>query len=428
MLSPTYNEVSCRVATVLLFLTSGAVAQEAVPEASPQAAAVVRIGLPDAQARAVLASKAKELAALNLKAAKEHRQAVQADYFPKISSTFLNLQFNKFMGYQISVFSRSRGLPLLTEDSTTVAVTVTQPVTPLFQVHEAVRIDRADEHIARARIDAAAAQVTAAVERTYFGLLIAQAQQRAAQIKLRMLERPKPMTSVSAIAQPAPAPVQAELVTAAKALETASGQVAELTQSLDALMGLPDGTQLDLTPPPSIVEKVSTGDPPARAVDTNPEVVEAQQTLEQARAAAKLAKLDYMPVVAGTWGFIYTNATPLLPRDFSYVGFVASWNVFDFGKREHTLSERNTQVNMAETNLALVRAKVAAGIQKTSLDLQRSRRIVELTRLYQGNAARYRTVSLEDQAAQAQAELEMLQAELDYRLAFAEAQRALGVE
>jgi outer membrane protein TolC len=211
---------------------------------------------------------------------------------------------------------------------------------------------------------------------------------------------------------------------------TANSQVTELTQSLNTLMGLPLDTQLELADPPPVIEPISSGQPTQQAIDKNPEVVEAQETLVKARAASHLSKLDYMPDVAGLWGYSYQTVIPALPRDFSFVGFMATWNVFDFGKRERTMSERSTQVKMAETNLALVRAKMAASTQKASLDVQRTRRILELTRrvasIYRAMPADYQTASLEMTATRAEAEGEMFQAELDYRLACAELKQALG--
>ena len=65
------------------------------------AAAQTHMNLPDAQARAAAASKTKELAKLNIKAAKYHKQQVQADYFPKISSEVINLHFNKVLGKEL---------------------------------------------------------------------------------------------------------------------------------------------------------------------------------------------------------------------------------------------------------------------------------------------------------------------------------------
>ena len=44
------------------------------------------------------AAKATDLARLSVDAARYHREAAQADYFPKVDSTFWNFHFNKFMG------------------------------------------------------------------------------------------------------------------------------------------------------------------------------------------------------------------------------------------------------------------------------------------------------------------------------------------
>ncbi len=57
---------------------------------------------------------------------------------------------------------------------------------------------------------------------------------------------------------------------------------------------------------------------------------------------------------------------------------MASYNVFDFGKREHTIKERNAQVSMAETALELTKAKVAAAVKTSYFEMDRSRQLSEL--------------------------------------------------
>ncbi len=386
----------------------------------------VPIDLPGAQARAAVAGKVAELARLSVTAARYHRQAAQADYFPKIGATFTNLHFNKFMGQEIQFARRNAQLPLLNKDQTLFAVTVMQPVTPLFKVREVVRIARADEGIAQAKADAAAAQVAANVERTYLSLLVAQRQLMAAEIKVKLMASPVQRVNLASTLTP----TSEHLLEADKAVITAGSQVTELTESLNRLMGLPMDTQLELADPPPLIEPISGGLPAQQAIDKNPEVVEAQETLVKARAAARLSKLDYVPDVAGLWGYSIQTVIPALPRDFSFVGFMATWNVFDFGKRERTMSERSTQVRMAEINLGLVRAKVSASTQKASLDVQRTRRILELTRrvaaMYRAMPDDYQAANLEARASRAEAEGEMFQAELDYRLACAEFKRVAG--
>jgi hypothetical protein len=106
-----------------------------------ESANVRRITLEEAQALAGAAS-APSLAQLGIDAARYHREAVQADYFPKISSTFANLHFNKFMGERIELLRRTRELPLAGKDQTIAAFTPMQPITPLLKVREAVQIVR----------------------------------------------------------------------------------------------------------------------------------------------------------------------------------------------------------------------------------------------------------------------------------------------
>jgi outer membrane protein TolC len=398
---------------------------------APAAGRPLLLTLQDAQARAVVASKASELARLNVTAARYHRQAAQADYFPKIGSTFANLHFNKFMGQEITVLNRSRGVPLIDKDQSLFAVTVTQPVTPLLQVRQLVRIARADERIAQAKAEAATAAIQSSVQNAYFALLIAQRQKVVAETKVKTMDRQIRLASMAAPTLTGSlAQRDVGLAEAAKALLTASSRVADLSSSLNALIGTPMETPLELAAPLPLEEVDLNGRALAPDIERNPEVVEARESVEKARAATSLAKFNYMPEVAGFWGYSFQNGIPLLPRDFSFVGFMASWNVFDFGRRENTIGERTTQLRMAKANLELVRAKVAAGAKKASLDMQRTRRILQLTRkvasLYQAAPAAFLDGDLEAQAARAQAEAEMFQADLDFRLAYADLQRMVN--
>ncbi len=396
----------------------------------------VRITLEEAQAKAV-AGKVAELAWLNVDAARYHRQAAQADYFPKIGATFANVHFNKFMGSTFQLFPRgiifptlARAVPLLNKDQTVVAVTVAQPVTPLFKVHQAVNIARADERTAKAKAAAATAQVVMNVEKAYFELLIAQRRQTEAEANVEIAERQAQIASAPGTPLGGMAERQAALLKSHKELLTANTRVTELTNSLAALIGLAPDTRLELAAPPPVAETISSAQAARQAIASNPEIVEAEQTLVKARAAHRLSKLEYVPDVAILGGYVYQTAIPALPNDFSFIGVVATFNLFDFGKRERTIKERRTQVHMAEANLELVRAKVAAGAQKTITDVDRTRRILELTRqvasLSRAAMARDQASDPDARAALAKAEAEMFQADLDYRTAYAQLKQAAG--
>jgi outer membrane protein TolC len=403
----------------------------------------LRITLEEAQARAAT-SLALVAASAGVSAAHWRHKAAQSDYFPKVGAYLVNIHYNKFMGDTIQLFRRgiifptvTRAVPLFDKDQTFVGPTVTQPLTPLFKVHEAVRIAKADERIARAKANAASVQLTADVERAYFELLIAQRRQAEAEANVEMAERKLQIASVSA-APPTGldglTEREAALLEAKKALLAASDKVTELTNSLTDLTGLPEDARLELVPPPPVViEADSSSQQPQKprpVIAYNPEVVEAEEAVVKAKAAGRLAKLEYVPDAVITGGYMFQTGIPALPDDFSWIGVIATWTIFDFGKRERTIKERGAQVTMAKANLESVRAKAAAVAQKTVMDFDRTRRVLELTRkivsMQRAMTPRDRDPGPEAKAALAKAEAEMFQAELDYRATCAQMKVVIG--
>jgi outer membrane protein TolC len=272
-------------------------------------------------------------------------------------------------------------------------------------------------------------QVAANVERNYFELLIAQRQQKAAEAKVNTSQSAMQIATTGTTQLSAITERQIAFLEASKNLATISSQVTELTHSLNLLIGFEPDTELELLEPEPATDNVSQQDATQQAQATSLEIVEAEQTVVKAKAAATLSKLDYVPDVAVIGGYAYERVIPILPRDFSFIGFMASLTLFDFGKRENTVSARNTEVALAKSNVDLVKAKVAANARKAYLDLQRTRKIRDLTRQivsnYQTTLISYPKSAQETDAARAQAEAEMFQAELDYRLACYELKRVM---
>jgi outer membrane protein TolC len=378
------------------------------------------------------------LAQLQVEAAKQHRLGAQADYFPKIGTTFTNFHFNKFMGQVIPIVHpvqgiiTTAGLPLAGKDQTFVAVTVAQPLTPLFKLHEVVNIARADERIARAKAGMSVSETAQNTEKNYYEVLIAQRQLAAAQASARQME------SQSLIASNSGLPVELmslkhkeKLSAIERTTEISASRVRELTASLNDLLGWPPDTELELVPPDPQFEEISLQQVTDQAMVANAEVVEAEQTVAKARAGVKLSKLDYIPDFAAIGGYAYNaNALPLLPGDFSFVGVMGSYNLFDFGKREHTAKERSTQLAMAETGLQLTKAKVAASVKKSYYELERSRHLSELARRLssttQVEGISFQNDNWEVTASKAKIEAEMFQADLDYYQALAHLKILMG--
>jgi len=378
------------------------------------------------------------LSQLSIEAAKQHRLGVQADYFPKLGATFANLHYSEFLGQVLAVRRPIAGslvqvpVALLSQNQTIAAITFTQPITPLFMVNQAVRIARADERIAMAK---AGVSVTkndrdTEIEEVYFRLLIAQRQLTSAELKLRSPED-RPLYAAATIELVRASGQEPEVVEAKKALVTASANVRELTASLNRMMGWPGETELELVPPDPLVESISLEEVADKSAATNPDVIEAEQTVVKARAASAISKLEYVPAVAAVGGYLFQNALPLVPSNFGYGGVMVSYNLFDFGKRERAVKEARAQLGMAEIALQMTKFKVAANVKKSYFELERSRQLSQLAQKMGSSVGWLMNVSstsesIEVKAARAKVQVEMLEADLAHRQAFARLKALMG--
>ena len=402
-------------------------------------AGVRRITLEEAQEAAAAANNPMvRLGQLSVEVAREHRLGVQGLYFPNVGTQFANLHLNKETGQVLSVQRPLPGMPpveiavnIFAKNQTIFNVAAVQPVTPLFSVYQLVKIARADENIAKAKAGLPVAEVAAKVEKNYFDLLVAQRELTSAEADSKKIQTKWLMASNSGT--PITSPEQeTEMLGAEKAVMLSTSKVQELTASLNGLVGLPDGTTLELVPPAPLVEDTSLIEATEKATAANPEVIEAEQTAIKAHAGLTLTKLQYVPTVAITGGYANQNAvsTLVLPKDFSYIGVVATYTLFDGFKREHGVKEVKAQSEMADIAVQLTKAKVAAGVKSSYFELDRSRQLYQLARRMVSSAgvlnASYKSDNPEVESAQAKMEADMFRAELEYRQAYAKLKSLTG--
>jgi hypothetical protein len=313
---------------------------------------------------------------------------------------------------------------ILNKDFTIAALSFVQPVTPLLEVRQAVRIARADERIAMAKAGASISKNArdADVERAYFELLIAQRQLTSAAWKLKSGAIPPLYASATAkpiaLLEQEPATIEAR-----KAAVAAAARVKELTAFLNRIMGWAEDAELELAIPDPLIENISLQEIADKSTAVSPALVEAEQTVVKARAAFSLSRLAYIPTVAAFSGYQFQNLLPAVKSNFGYGGVVASYTLFDFGKREHTIKEARARFEMAQAALQLTKAKLASDVKQSHSELERSRQ-VSLVAQKMGSSTAFlmkastNSETLEVKAARADVELEMIEADFAHRQAF----------
>jgi hypothetical protein len=390
---------------------------------------VRRVTLKEAQQLAQTASDPlKRLGELQVEAARQHRLGVRSMYFPSVATQFVNLHLSAQPG-ELLAFQRplTGGLinvpvQVFFQDQTLVNVVATQPITQLLAVRQLAKIARADENIARAKAGMPVEAVTRQVEKNYFALLVAQRELAAATADARKA-RTAWVTVGDAPALGSSAQ-QVDALRADTATALIAGKVATLTASLNALLDLSSDGRLELVPPAPLFENLTLTDALAQA-QTAPslEVIEAEQTAAKAHAAAKIAKLEYVPGVAVLGGYLHQDAlaTTVLPESFGYIGVLATFTIFDGLKREHAVKEAAANEEAADLGVRLAKEKAAAAVKSAYFDLERSRDAYYLARrtLTTREGLSFVSNRSDAESGRARAEAEVFRAEIAYRDAYA---------
>jgi outer membrane protein TolC len=401
---------------------------------------VRRVTLEEAKAQAASANNPLvRLGQLQVEIAKQHRLGVQSQYFPSVGTTLLNNHLNKQTGQVLAVRRPIAGgtlsvpINIFAKNETLFDLNAVQPVTPLFAIHQLVKIARADENIAKSKAGMPVAEVANRVEKNYFDLLVAERELISAEAETKKIQA-RWLTASSLGAPRISAEQEADMIAAEKTIALPAAKVQELTASLIGMLGLPEGTRLELVPPEPLVEDLSLNEVADKAAAANPEVVEAEQTAVKAHSGLKLSKMAYFPTVAIIGGYANQNlvSDAVLPRDFSYIGVMGTWTLFDFGKREHGVKEVKAQTEAADLAVQLTKAKVAAGVKSSYLELERSRKLSQLTRRMMSATqvveANYKSDDPEVESARAKMEADMFRAELEYRQAYAKLKALMGAK
>jgi outer membrane protein TolC len=404
---------------------------------TPSSDGVYRLTLDEArQAAGAASSPLVHLGQLQVEAAKQHRLGVQGNYFPNLSTSFVDLHFNKHPGDVLTLQGplgnqHQVAVNIINKDQNAVNVMAVQPITPLMAIYQLVKIARADENIARAKAGMPVTEAASKVEKNFFDLLVAQRELASSKADARKIQA-KWMTASNSTPI-VPAEQETDMINAEKAVVGRTSKVKELTASLNEMLGLPEGTRLELVPPDPLVENISQTEATDKAMVANAEVVEAQQTAIKAHAAAKISKLEYGPTVAVLGGYAFQDSLNLvLPRSFGYIGASASWTIFDGFKREHGVKESKANAEAADLGVQLVKAKVTAAVKKSYFELESSRQLYQLAlrmvTATQVLEASYKPDDPEVESARAKMEADMFRAELEYRQAYSKLKALMGAQ
>src|ERR1700733_14326020 len=244
-----------------------------------------------------------------------------------------------------------------------------QPLTQVFKIRESNRAATADIKSARAQVNQTQNEIALKVRQLYYGVLIAQLKQQAAQeemaasqVKLQesldKVERGQALEEVALESRASS--LDARQTALAQRL-----QIHDLTISLDDLLGLPLNTNLALEADDSAPAPVPSREECIRiAQDKSPEIQAAKQSVEKAKAGLAAAKDEYIPDVTALARYSYQSGIPFLVHNFGTFGVSFTYDLFDGGKRVAEIKDSRTLLSEAQLNLARIEDEVTVQVEK----------------------------------------------------------------
>jgi len=310
-------------------------------------------------------------------------------------------------------------VPVMNQNSSLGAITLAQPITKLIAVNAAVQLATADAQIAQAQLDKGTRDLLSGVAQAFYGLHGAQRIEAALALQVNYVRQ-------LALANPTPE-FRIALIEAEQAQVQVRSQAADVTELLNNMLCFPAGTVLvAIDPLPPEVPVHSPEEAVELAMSSNPKVREAMANVEKAQAAMKVAKADLLPDINVFGSYFNQTGASYVQSNIGAIGAMASFTIFDWGKRRKVLSQRELQIAMASSNVRATIDKVVLEARQAYLAHEKARESLRLA-VEMVRARKNAEVGLKDpaalqaaKAATAKSELEAMQAEITYRVTHAQ--------
>ena len=397
------------------------------------------------------------IAGYKVKEMQHAKEFAKSAYFPTIhnDSTFVHITDTQLIQIQEGSLGTVAGNPVPSatatlnqggRDLTTSGTQLTQPLTTMLKIRAANDMAQAELKASQQKSKQTENDVALKVHQLYYRVLIAQVHRAAMEARIKASEdlqgeRVQQVKYGSTLEENL-IESRAQLLEAKQEMLTTDLQLSDLKLQLNDVMGLPLATTLDLDPNTATVEPACARETcVAEALASHPEIIEARNEVDKAKAGVRLGKTDlYVPDVDAFARYSYQNNVPFLARNFGSFGVHFSYDLFDSGRKRSLLRERESQLSQAKENLARLSDEVELAVQTAYNKLERTDQMrkvseelvalrTESSRVLHEQLVRGEALSSQADMGTAQ-ELEartlLLQSELDYSQANDEIIHAIG--
>jgi outer membrane protein TolC len=330
----------------------------------------------------------------------------------------------------------------------TIVSQVSQPLSQLPRIKLGIKMAKAEVDLAREEVSAKEQEIVASVKSAYYAILQTQSELESTNESIRMYAELDRVTDDYVIQQVVlrsdSLDVKSRLAKAEYDATVLADKLSAGKERLNLLLGRAVETDFRVSPTPEYsLYDVDLAAARTRALDRRPEIRQARLKLEMAGYDRKIKKAELMPDVSLTFSHTsLLNYDSLVPRQVATLGVTVNWEVFDWGRKKHELSEKDRAREQADLALREAEATVAADVNEKFRKLGQTQRLLRVARMrveacreevrvttarYKARVALYKD-ALEAQNSLAAANTEYQQGLLSFWTAKAEFERAIGGE
>jgi outer membrane protein TolC len=321
---------------------------------------------------------------------------------------------------------------------------------PLSQQYRLGLVDRKIEtgrEIAAEQVRGKRLEVVNNVKRAYYSLLQSQSALRSVEQTLKLYQELDRVTDQFVVQQVALRADSLEVKTRVEKViyeaMTLRDQLEDQQEKLNNLLGRDIRTEFRVSPAPELTRyEADLGTARELALSQRPEIIEAQLKVRAAEYDRRIKKSEYIPDLS--FGVRYTSVqdVKLLPQSIAQLGFLLTWEPFDWGRKRREMAEIGKTAAQAETGLRETQNLILIEVGDKYRKLRQSRQALLTARLGQDAAgenvrvlnARYAAQEalikdvLQSQAALAEANHQYQQALLSFWTAKADFEKAIGAD
>jgi len=326
------------------------------------------------------------------------------------------------------------------------ATSVIEPLTQQYRIGLNIKLEKVSRELAQAKLRQQQNETIDQVKKAYYSILQTRSALSSVEEALKSYHELDKVTGDYVMQQVS---LKADLLVVQTRLAKVEYEQLELTnqlgtqkEQLNTLLGRAVDTSFELAGVPEFTP-FETNLAAARkiALERRPELQQAKLVVEQVTLDRRIKKSEYIPDVSA--GFVYLtprNYAPVIPKNFANVGVVVSWEIFDWGRKKHQLSEKDKAIEQAKNGLQEKEDQVLIDVGDKLRKLQQSGQALRVAKLEETSARENLRVStgrfkfqevllsdvLQSQAFLAEATHEYQRALLAFWTAKAEFEKALG--